>query len=183
MVRVESTWSSQANERGQVLLLAALVLVVALIPIAVAYLQLGYEGEAHAGIESDTERDTQRLLERAVQEETNDIPATYDWSERRDAAENTRDRLEPTTEGLETSRLDDGVTQRLRYNESRADEWAIDHCPGGPDRQFGPCVSINGIVVQERAGQTHVLAIAIDLTTTAPDRDSTLTTVIRAQTR
>lgn len=182
MVRVEPTWLNQANERGQVVLLAALVLVVALVPIVAAYLQLGYEGETHAGIDSEPEQDTRRLLERSVQEATNTIPASYEWSERQNAAERVRDRLEPTAKGIEQSRLESGVTQQLAYNESRADEWAEGHCPSGPDRQFGPCESIDGIVLQERAGRTHVLAVVVDLTTTAAARESTLTTVIRVQT-
>jgi hypothetical protein len=180
---MKPTWTDQANERGQAVLLAALILVVALVPIVVAYLQLGYEGESHAGIGSDTDLDTQRLLERAVQEETSDIPSTYDWNERQRAIERVRGRLSPTVEGLSRSRLEDGITQQLTYNESSADDWAADRCPGGPDRQFGSCTAIDGIVVQERAGQTHVLAVAVDLTTTTSDRDSTLTTVIRTQTR
>ncbi|WP_336326254.1 DUF7261 family protein [Halovenus sp. HT40] len=182
MVRVKPTWLTQANKRGQVVLLAALVLVVALVPIVAAYLQLGYQGETHTGIDSEPEQDTQRLLERSVQEATNTIPATYEWSERQNAAERVRGRLEPTAEGVEWSRLDSGVTQQLTYNESRADEWTDTHCPGGPDRQFGPCESIGGIVLQERAGRTHVLAVAVDLTTTATARESTLTTIIRVQT-
>lgn len=182
MVRVKSTWSNQANERGQVVLLAALVIVVALVPIVAAYLQLGYEGSTHAGIDSDTEQDTQRLLERTVQEETSDIPTAYDWRARQDAIERVRERLTSTVEGVERSRLDDGVTQQLTYNESRANGWVAEHCPSGPDRQFGSCKAIDGLVVQERAGQTHVLAVAFDLTTTAPDRESSLTMVIRAQT-
>lgn len=182
MVRVEPTWLSQANERGQVVLLAALVLVVALVPIVAAYLQLGYVGEAHTGIDGEPEQDTRRLLERSIQAATTTIPATHEWSERQNAAERVRDRLEPTASGIERSRLDSGVTQQLTYNESRADEWTANHCPGGPDRQFGPCESIDGIVLQKRAGRAHVLAVAVDLTTTAAARESTLTTVIRVQT-
>jgi hypothetical protein len=98
MVRVKSTWSNQASERGQVVLLAALVLVVALIPITAAYLQLGYGGETHAVIGTDAEQDTDRLLERTVQTETDDIPSRYSWSERQDAAERVHERIEPTVE-------------------------------------------------------------------------------------
>jgi len=183
MVRVKSTWSNQASERGQVVLLAALVLVVALIPITAAYLQLGYGGETYAVIGTDAEQDTDRLLERTVQTETDDIPSRYPWSERQDAAERVHERIEPTVESLERSRLDNGITQQLTYNQSRASRWAVAHCPGGPDRQFGPCEAIDGIVVQERAGQTHVLAVAFDLTTTARNYDSEFTTVVRVQTR
>jgi hypothetical protein len=164
-------------------LLAALVLVVALIPITVAYLQLGYTGDPHTSLSSDTEQETQRLLERTVQNVTSDIPATYRWSERRTAVERVRERLEPTVGVLEQSRLADGITQRLTYNQSRADNWAGEQCLRGPDRQFGSCMAIDGIVVQQRAGRTHVLAVAVDLSTTAPNHDSTLATVIRAQTR
>ncbi|WP_233739777.1 DUF7261 family protein [Halovenus carboxidivorans] len=175
---MKPTWSSQANERGQTVVLAAVVLAVALVPIIAAYLQLGYGGETPAGID-DPQRDAHRLLERTVQEETHDIPATYSWSERRDAAERVRVRLAPTVEQIRRGSLPDGVTHRLRYNESRGVRWAAERCPRGPNRQFGPCESIDGIVVQERGDRTHVLAVAVDLSTTTPDGDYNLTTVVR----
>jgi len=181
MVRVKSTWSSQANGRGQAVLLAAVVLVVALIPVVAAYLQLGYGGQTAAGVDDDRQREARQLLERAVQEHASGIESSYRWRGRDAAAERVRGRLEPITRQLTRSRLDETTVQHVAYNQSRAASWASERCPSGPDRQFGPCEAISGVVVQERAGQTHVLAVAVDLSTTTPAADSRLTTVIRVQ--
>lgn len=181
MVRVKSTWSNQANERGQAVLLAALVLVVALLPIIAAYLQLGYGGEGVVSVDEDRQREARHLLERAVQEEASALDGEYRWRQRDTTAERLRTRLEPTTRQLPRSRLDEGVAHQLSYNQSHAAAWASERCPGGPNRQFGPCDAIDGVVVQDRAGQTYVLAVAVDITLTTPDGASTLTTVIRVR--
>jgi len=178
MVRVIPTWLRQANERGQVVLLAALVLAVAILPIVAAYLQLGYGGATSTAVSDDRPRETQRLLERTVEDATAGIPSTYDWQNRSAAAERVRERIDPTAATLEQSQLEDRVTHQLSYNQSRGVLWASENCPRGPDRQFGKCESIDGIVVQDRAGQTHVLAVAVDLSTTGPDSERSLTTVI-----
>lgn len=180
MVRVKSTWSSQANERGQAVLLAAVVLVVALVPVVAAYLQLGYGGQPST-IDDDGQREARQLLERAVQEHAGGIESSYRWRQRDAAAERVRDRLEPTTRQLTRSRLDENIVHQTRYNQSRAASWASERCPGGPNRQFGSCEAIRGVVVQERAGRTHVLAVAVDLSVTTPAGDSTLTTLIRVR--
>lgn len=181
MVRVKSTWSNQANARGQAVLLAALVLVVALLPIIAAYLQLGYGGESAVGVDDDRQREARHLLERAVQEEASAIDGRYRWRQRDVAVDRLRERLEPTARQLSRSRLNEGVVQQLSYNESRAAAWASARCPGGPNRQFGPCEAIDGLVVQDRADQTHILAVAVDILLTTPDSESTLTTVIRVR--
>lgn len=172
------TWSNQVNQRGQVVLLAAVVLVVALVPLVLAYLQLGYDGDVHTGIETDPGGDAERLLDRAVNEATRDIAQTYEWDEHTAAVRTVHDRLDPPIGTLEQSRLDDGTVYEVSYNDSRAQAWEENNCPGGPDRQFGPCEPIDGIVVQERAGETHVLATAFDITVTTPDGETRVRTVI-----
>lgn len=177
---MKSTWSSQAGRRGQAVLLAAVVLVVALVPVIAAYLQLGYGGQS-SPIDDDGQREARQLLERAVQEHASGIESSYRWRQRDAAAERVRDRLDPTMRQLAQSRLDENTVHQTRYNQSHAASWASARCPGGPNRQFGPCEAIRGVVVQERAGRTHVLAVAVDLSVTTPDGASTLTTVIRVQ--
>lgn len=176
------TWSTQANQRGQVVLLAALVLVVALVPMVLAYLQLGYDGDVYATVEEDTELGAQRVLDRAVHDAADGIPASYGWEERTEAAETVRERLEPARQTLEHSRLDEGIAYELTYNESRAAEWTDAHCPAGPDRQFGACETSDGIVVQDRTDRTHVLAVAVDIAVTTPEGTGEVTTVIRIRT-
>lgn len=162
-------------------MLAAVVLIVALVPVIAAYLQLSYGGQSAAGIDDDRQHEARQLLERAVQEHASGIESTYRWQQRDAAAERIRDQVEPTTRQLTRSRLDEYTVHQLRYNQSRAASWASERCPGGPNRQFGPCEAISGVVVQERAGRTHILAVAVDLSVIIPDGDSTLTTVIRVR--
>lgn len=51
-------------------------------------------------------------------------------------------------------------------NESATRAWARENCPVGPNRQFGACRASDGVVVQERAGDTTVLAVAFDVRAT-----------------
>lgn len=176
------TWSTQANQRGQVVLLAALVLVVALVPMVLAYLQLGYDGDVRTSIGNDPGAEGERLLDRAVQDATAGIAQSYDWSERDEAVQTVRDRLDPPLRTLERARLEDGIAYDITYDHDRAKHWTNGNCPGGPDRDFGRCEVIDGVVVQNRAGGTHVLAVAFDLTVTAPDGSVDLTTVVAVRT-
>jgi hypothetical protein len=79
---------------------------------------------------------------------------------------------------LEGSRVAEGIAYEVRVNDSAAAAWTAEHCPSGPDRQFGDCEAIDGIVVQERAGETTVLAVAVDLTVTTRDGVSAVTVVV-----
>ena len=69
---------------------------------------------------------------------------------------------------------------RVTYNASAASDWAATNCPGGPGRQFGPCEVDRGVVVQERAGRTHVLAVALDVTVTTERGTYAVTLVVPA---
>ncbi|WP_224447668.1 DUF7261 family protein [Haloprofundus salilacus] len=42
-------------------------------------------------------------------------------------------------------------------------QWAETNCPRGPNREFGPCESFGGVVVQERAGDAVVVAVSLDV--------------------
>ncbi len=171
-----------ADRRGQVVLLAALALAVALIPLVVAYLQLGYHGDTDRQFTTASVTDTELALDRAVHNATGGLASEYDWSEREEAIERLKDRLEPAVRELERSRLADRVAHGISYNETHATSVVGDVCEGGSDRQFGPCESRDGVVVQERADRTHVLAVAFDITVTTPDGESQLTTAIEIRT-
>jgi len=170
---------ARTPSRGQVVLLAAFVLAVALVPVVVAYLQLGYDTDLTPQTDRAPETDAERLLDRAVYDAAGGVPDSYSWNERARAVQTVRDRLDPTVRTLERARLSDGIAYRLSYNANRASNWASEHCDRGPDRQFGPCESIRGVVVQERSDRTHVLAVAFDLSVTTPDGERRLTTVRR----
>lgn len=152
--------------RGQMVLVAAIFIAVALVPIVFAYLQLGYDGDIESSGEStDPIANAKRLLGRAVHEAGANISTDYGWSRRGVAVIEVRDHLRPHIAVLERSRIVEGV-YHVSYNDSAARAWAITNCPHGPGRAFGPCETDRGVVVQERIGETHVLAVALDITVT-----------------
>ncbi len=166
-----------AEERGQLVLVAALALALALVALGVAYLQLGYHDDI-ATTEQDSAQQLERTLDQAVHEAAADVPETYRWSERDTAVETLRDELNATTETLETSRLSDGHVYRITVNETHADQWVAENCPDDANRQFGGCDASDGVTVQERNDQTHVLAVTFDLAITTPDGETSATIAV-----
>jgi len=166
------------DDRGQLVLIAAVVLAVALVPLVLAYLQLGYQEDVRAGSATGPGAETERTLDRGLQNATSDIAATYDWSDRASAVRTVRERLNTTLTAIKESKLAEGTAIVVTYNETRAGAWLWFRCPGGPDRQFGLCRESGGLVVQERTGQTHVLAAAFDVRVTTPERELQFTTVV-----
>ncbi len=160
------------------MLLAAAVIALALVPLAVAYVGLG----AHPDVETATDApDGERTvtgLEQSLADARTDVPATYDWANRTAAAGTVRERLAPAIDRLETAGVEDGVARSVTYNATAARAWADENCPGGPARQFGDCEAIDGVVVQDRLGETHVLAAAFDVRVTTEHGTTRLTVVV-----
>ena len=171
------------RDRGQLVVLAAAALAIALVPMALAYLQLGYHEDVQtATVDTDTLPDVERSLHRALVSESSDLPARYAWSNRSGAVTRLRDRLRPTIESLTDSRLESGTALTISYNDSRALRWADTACPSGPGRDFGTCRADRGVVVQERVGRAHALAVAVDVTVTRPDGTASATFVLSGPT-
>ena len=149
------------GDRAQLVLVAAAVVAVALVPVVVAYLQLGYHPDVRASAEYDEPlADAERFLGRAVHEAGTDLDR--DWSARSAAVTTAQDRLRPRLETLERSRVEEGIAYEVEYAESAARDWAAASCPDGPGKRFGSCEADRGVVVQERAGETTVLAVALE---------------------
>lgn len=169
------------RERGQLVLIASVVIAIAIVPMAFAYLQLGYEADVEQSVDgTDPEGDAHRVLVRAVHNASSGLPEQYAWSNRSDAVDAVRATMEPRIETVETGVIHRGIAREVVYNRTQAATWASANCPGGPGRQFGPCEVDRGVVVQERANRTHVLRVAVDLETTAERRESSVTWVIDA---
>lgn len=169
------------RERGQLVVLAAAAIAIALVPMALAYLQLGYHEDVQtATVSDDTVPAVERTLHRSLVSTSSDIPARYSWQNRSDAVTTLRERLQSSVESLSTSSLDDGTAIEIAYNHSRAQSWESTHCPRGPDRDFGPCQTDRAVVIQERDGETHILAVAVDVHVTASDGSVQVTTVVTA---
>lgn len=168
-----------AGRRGQTVLLAAAVIALAMLPLAVAYLQLGAHPDLTAGERQPDGTRTVAALDRALTDARAGVPANYSWDRRDEAVTAVRGRLAPAVERLETAGIEEGVARSIRYNDTAAAAWAAENCPGGPDRQFGDCEAVDGVVVQDRLGETHVLAAAFDVRVTT-DRGTTELTVVVA---
>jgi len=166
------------RNRGQLVVLAALALALALVPMSLAYLQLGYDDDAEAvTVTDDRTKNVQRTLQRALVDTSADVPANYEWVDRVAAATMVRDRLQPTIQSVTTATDGTGAVT-VTANGTRANTWAATTCPGGPGRNFGPCEADGGLVVQERAGRTHVLAFAVDVTVTTAETERATTVVL-----
>lgn len=171
---------SPPRERAQLVLAAAALVAVALAPMVMAYLQLGYHGDVTASEGFDApDRNAERLLARAVHDAASGVPDSFAWDDRDLAVESVRADLDPRLDALRSSRVESGTVYRVAYDQSAAEAWRRANCPGGPDRRFGDCEARRGVVVQERAGETHVLAVAFDVRVTTPDAEMELTTVVR----
>lgn len=173
------------TRRGQLVLVAATVVAVALVPILFASLQLGYHDDVHAtaDYDDDASADALRVLERAVATESTTIPNQYAWAANDSAVAAVRTGLRPRLERLQTSRIEDGIYYNITYNRTVARQWTDANCSNGPDRQFGDCIADRGVVVQDRVGRTHILAVGFDVTTTTERGETAVTVVLETSGR
>lgn len=168
---------TRAIGRAQLVLAAAVVVAVALAPVVLAYLQLGAHPDV--GVEGgDYGADARRFLERTTHEAGSDATG-LDWGERERAVERVRTALAPRLDTLNASRVEEGVAYAVSYDATAASALAREHCPRGGGREFGLCRATDGVAVQERAGETTVLAVAYDVHVTTPRSERQLTFVVR----
>ena len=169
----------EGRDRAQFVLAAAAVVAVALAPAVLAYLQLGYHPDVAANDDYDAPlADAERFLSRSVHEAGTNATGVG-WHARERAVKRVREALAPRIRTLEESRVADGVGYRVSYNESAAEAWTREHCPRGRGRVFGTCDASDGVVVQERAGETTVLAAAFDVRVTTDRGTYESTLVVR----
>ncbi len=162
------------------MLAAAAVVAVALAPVVFAYLQLGYHADVAASDDYDAPvRNADRVLSRAVADATAGVPSIYRWESRSAAVSSVRRRLSDDLETLRAARVESGTVYRVRYNRSAASRVANGDCPDGPNRQFGACEAEHGVVVQNRSGETHVLAVAFDVHVTTERSTYDVTVLVR----
>jgi hypothetical protein len=181
--RSSESAGKSTRQRAQLVLAAAAVVAVALAPVVVAYLQLGYHADVTASQEYDApDRNAEQVLTRAVHDATADVPGEYAWDDRGGAVAAVKGDLKSRLDALRSSRVESGTVYRVGYNQSAAEAWRQANCPSGPNRQFGSCEARQGVVVQERAGDTHVLAVAFDVEVTTETESMELTLVVRGTT-
>lgn len=164
-------------DRGQLVLVAAAVVVIGLAPVLLAYLQLGYHPDVADEPEITGERAVE-YLDRSVHRASAAHAGEYRWRDRRSMADAIRDDIDGDLETLERSRLESGVVYDVAYNASAASAWSERNCTAGDGKRFGPCETYDGVVVQERAGEAVLLAVAFDVSVVGPDGRSELTVVV-----
>jgi len=164
-------------DRGQLVLVAAAVVAIGLAPILLAYLQLGY----HPDVASEPEvsgAPAAEYLDRSVHEAADSTAGEYAWEDRATMAEAVRTAIDDDVETLETARLDEGVTYVVTYNDTAARAWVDEHCVTGDGTRFGACTTDGGVAMQERAGESVLLAVAFDVRVVGPDGETEITLVI-----
>jgi hypothetical protein len=126
------------SERGQLVLLSAALIAVALLGFLTAVTQLGYHPDGQDRVvDPHPVTASKQVLDRAVAGVAPTVPGTFDWAERSRAVTLVRNRLAEPRAALNRSRVAGGTSLEVRFNESRARSWAGYHCPGGPGRDFG----------------------------------------------
>lgn len=167
------------SRRGQLVLVAAILIAVAIAPLVLAALQLGYHEDVRATADHGSPTAaTLRVLDRSVPAASAGVPGEYSWSRRRAAVTEVRSELAVSLDRLRTGGVRDGVVRTVQYNSTVATGWRRTNCPGGPDRAFGPCRVDRGVVVQERTGRTHVLAVGFDVRVTTQRGETAVTVVV-----
>lgn len=173
------------GDRGQVVLVAAAVVAVALLSMTLAYAQLGYDadrtgaGAVEVASVSEIDRSLTGSLRAAAQEVRHgDDPST--WRDRRAVADRVGASLAADSDRLERVHAGASRSVRIDPDDAAATRWARERCPGGRGRDFGPCRAVEGVVIQERAGETAVVAAAFRVRIVSPAESTTVTLVARA---
>lgn len=168
--------------RGQVVVLAAVVVAVALVAMTTAYHGLSYRGDVRATAAIGTDDPVQRA-EQQLQRDVDAVAVgpVRSWSERTERVNETRDALASASATLQRGGGGRHVVYTVRENSAVAEGWAETDCPGGDRRAFGPCVADGGIVVQERVNETVLVGVAVDLVVRTAHSDTRATVRIVAR--
>ena len=170
-----------SGDRGQIVLVAAAVVAVALLSMTLAYAQLGYDADrrgAGASVAPVSEIDRSltgslRTAAREARHRTDD----QSWRDHRSVARRVTESLRSHIDRLERAHAAEHRSLSIELQDTAATQWARSRCPDGRGRDFGPCRTIAGIVLQERAGETVIVAAAFRVRIVSPTESTTLTTV------
>ncbi|MEZ3116163.1 hypothetical protein RYH80_09575 [Halobaculum sp. MBLA0147] len=167
------------RRRGQLVLVTAALAALALLPVAVAYLQLGAHPDVTARTAPDVGVDgTVRALDRVATDAAWAVSGTRTWANRSAAVAAFGDRFASGADRIATARADETVAVDVTRNTTAARAWATRSCPSGSNRAFGPCRVREGVVVQERVGETAVLAVGVTVRLVAPHGRARVTVVL-----
>ncbi|WP_157744224.1 DUF7261 family protein [Halopenitus persicus] len=182
------TRAGAGRDRGQLVLLAAVTLALALVPLALAYLQLGYAGDVArepavetagpAGFPGGADAAVLEAVDRTATIRIGDVAGAYGWSDRRAAVSAYHDGLEGDLDAVEGATIRDGTVIAVTAAPSVAAARSAASCPAGPNRVFGGCEADRGVVVQDRAGTTTVVAVALKVDIRRASGTTTATVVV-----
>ncbi|MFB6091016.1 MAG: hypothetical protein ABEJ97_08155 [Halobellus sp.] len=174
------------DDRGQVVLVAAAVVAVALLAMTAAYAQLGYDGDrrADADVEVASLSELERGLGASVRAAATDATSGTDggarWRDRRAVAAAITEDVAADAARLERAHAARSRSLTVAFDDATATAWAREECPGGRGREFGPCRAVGGVVVQERAGTASPVAVALRVRIVSPVETTRATFVVRA---
>lgn len=176
--------SGPAGDRGQVVLVAAAVVAVALLSMTIAYAQLGYDADrTGAGtVEVASVSEVDRRLTGALRGAAREVrhgESGRTWRDRRAVADRVAASLAAAGDRLERVHAGESRSLAIELDDAAATRWARQRCPDGDGRDFGPCRAIDGVVVQERADGTAVVAAAFRIRIVSPAESTTVTVVPR----
>ncbi|MFC7204508.1 hypothetical protein ACFQJC_13355 [Haloferax namakaokahaiae] len=164
------------SDRGQLVLVSGAVAAVALLALVLVHAQLAY-----APTEAATSANVDEIssaTEQSVAAATLDVSGRFSWGAQQAAVSDFTSRLDPSLERIERAYTGPGGVSISR-NDSAAAGWALSNCPSGPYRAFGNCVADDGVVVQDRAGETTIVAVLVDIDIATLDRRAELTLAVR----
>jgi hypothetical protein len=157
-------------------ILAGVVAAVALIAILGAALQLGY----HPGQQPNTDlappEETRRVVADVLETEEATVREAA-WEDREGAVDALETALDDRLRTLERRPV--GSIRLVRFAPDAALSKLSELCPRTAGKRFGPCVAIDGIVVQNRDDTTHLVAVVLEVTVIADETETVLTLVVR----
>lgn len=161
--------------RAQLVIAAGAVVAVALLAVLGAVLQLGYD-PAPDSQRMDPPEETRRVVATLL---TRVEPAVrdYAWGEHEAAIQEINPVLRDGIRTLQTDRA--GTIRFVDVATGAALDRLATLCPRTEHQSFGPCTVIDGIVLQERAGRTHLVAVVLEVTVVTETRRTALTVVVR----
>jgi hypothetical protein len=162
-----------------VVLVAAAVVAVALVAMLVAAVQLGYQPTPADASDASDLGDVERPLEKAVRRGATDAAGRFAWAQRDAAAAVALGHLRPAIEAVEGGGVAADVTYRVEQNDDAAAALASEVCPRGEDRVYGECDAVGAFVLQERAGEAHLLGVVVDVRVVGPGRRTRATLFVR----
>ena len=150
----------ETRNRGQLVLVAAAFVALAFVPMAFAYVQLDHDPatDTPATVDADELR---AAVDSAADAAAANVSGRASWDGRTAAISSANATFRAEIARATAAYADRDALVTVTAGDAAADRWAAERCPSGEMRRFGACEGWGGFVVQERAGETHVLGVVV----------------------